>query len=164
MEFKATNNIAGYEGLVSGLRIAKTLGVRRLLVRGDSQLVAKQVQKEYSCNDHRMAEYLAEVQKMEKHFDGFEVRYEPRLDNKDADHLAWIASSRSPVPEDVILEKLSTPSAAIQSQGLPSAGAEVMLLDMPNEYGQVEDWRVLIRNYLKSNLPPDDSPEAQRMK
>ena len=44
LDFKATNNIAEYEGLVTGLRIAKSLGIRRLLVRGDSQLVAKQVQ------------------------------------------------------------------------------------------------------------------------
>ena len=82
--------------------------------------MAKQVQKEYSCNDDRMADYLAEVRKMEKHFDGFEVHYVPRLDNKDADHLAWIASSRSPILDDVILEKLAAPSATTSNQGLPS--------------------------------------------
>jgi hypothetical protein len=46
---------------------------------------------------------------MEKFFDGFEVRYVPRLENRDADHLAWIASSRAPVPSDVIVEKLTKP-------------------------------------------------------
>jgi hypothetical protein len=35
-----------------------------------------------------MARYLAEVHRMEKFFDGFEVRYVPHLDNRDADHLA----------------------------------------------------------------------------
>jgi ribonuclease HI len=39
--FPATNNIAEYEGLVTGLRLAKDPGIRRLLIRGDSQLVAK---------------------------------------------------------------------------------------------------------------------------
>jgi ribonuclease HI len=43
LEFPATNNIAEYEGLVTGLRQAKDLAIRRLLIRGDSQLVAKQV-------------------------------------------------------------------------------------------------------------------------
>jgi hypothetical protein len=57
-----------------------------------------------------MAKYLAEVRRMEKFFDGFEVRYVPRLDNRDADHLAWIASSRVPIPSDVIIEKLTKPS------------------------------------------------------
>jgi hypothetical protein len=46
-----------------------------------------------------MTEYLAELRRMEKFFDGFEVRYVPRLDNRDADHLAWIASSRAPTPQ-----------------------------------------------------------------
>jgi hypothetical protein len=50
--------------------------------------VAKQVQKEYDCNNDMMAGYLAEVRRMEKFFDGFEVWYVPRLANRDADHLA----------------------------------------------------------------------------
>jgi ribonuclease HI len=86
-------------GLVNGLRLAKDLGIQQLLIRGDSQLVAKQVQKEYDCNSDMMAEYLAEVCMIDKFFDGFEVRYVPRLNNCDADHLAWIASSRAPTPQ-----------------------------------------------------------------
>jgi hypothetical protein len=50
--------------------------------------VAKQVQKEYDCNNDMMAEYLGEVCMMEKFFNEFEVRYVPRLNNHDADHLA----------------------------------------------------------------------------
>jgi ribonuclease HI len=88
LKFLATNNITEYEGLVTGLRLAKDLGIRQLLIRGDSQLVAKQVQKVYDYNNDKMTEYLAEVRKMEKFFDGFEVWYIPHLDNRDADHLA----------------------------------------------------------------------------
>jgi hypothetical protein len=72
--FPATNNVVEFEGLVTGLRLAKDLGIRWLLIRGDSQLVAKQVQKEYDCNNNKMTEYLAEVRRLEKFFDGFEVR------------------------------------------------------------------------------------------
>jgi hypothetical protein len=68
------------------------------------------VQKEYDCNNEKMTEYLAEVHRMEKFFDGFEVWYVPRLDNYDADDLAWIVSSRAPTPMDIIIEKLSKPS------------------------------------------------------
>jgi ribonuclease HI len=107
IEFSATNNIAEYEGLVTGLQLAKELGIRRLLIWGHSQLVAKQVQKECGYNDDKMADYLVEVQRMEKFFDGFEVRYVPCLDNHDVDHLAWIASSRASIPSDVIIEKLT---------------------------------------------------------
>jgi ribonuclease HI len=41
IEFLATNNTAEYEGLVTGLRLAKELSNWRLLIRGDSQLMAK---------------------------------------------------------------------------------------------------------------------------
>jgi hypothetical protein len=69
--------------------------------------MAKQVQKEYDYNNDMMAGYLAEVSRMEKFFNEFEVRYVPHLDNHNADHLAWITSSRAPTPPDVIVERLS---------------------------------------------------------
>jgi hypothetical protein len=69
--------------------------------------VAKQVQKEYDYNNKKMAEYLAEVHRMEKFFNRFEVWYVPRLDNHDTDHLSWIASSKAPILLDVIIEELS---------------------------------------------------------
>ena len=39
LHFPVSNNMAKYEALLSGLRIAIELGVKRLDVRGDSQLV-----------------------------------------------------------------------------------------------------------------------------
>ena len=39
----STNNTAEYEGLLAGLRIVADLGVKKLIVRGDSQLVVRQV-------------------------------------------------------------------------------------------------------------------------
>nr|CAE02097.1 OSJNBa0020I02.4 [Oryza sativa Japonica Group] len=42
LDFRATNNMAEYEGLLVGLRVAAGLGIRRLLVLGDSQLVVNQ--------------------------------------------------------------------------------------------------------------------------
>ena len=44
---EATNNTAEYEELFSGLRIMVELGIKRLIVRGDSQLVTKEVNKDY---------------------------------------------------------------------------------------------------------------------
>jgi ribonuclease HI len=54
LEFPATNNIAEYKGLVTGLRLVKDLSIQRLLIRGDLQLVAKEVQKEYDWNNEMM--------------------------------------------------------------------------------------------------------------
>jgi hypothetical protein len=78
-----------------------------------------------------MTEYLAELRRMEKFFDGFEVRYVPRLDNRDADHLAWIASSRAPTLPDVIIEKLSKPSVRPAEEVIDVAKPDLMVIDEP---------------------------------
>jgi ribonuclease HI len=157
--FPTTNNIVEYEGLVTGLRLAKDLGIRRLLIRGDSQLFAKQVQKEYDCNNDKMAEYLAEVRRLEKFFDGFEVRYVPRLDNRDADHLAWIASSRAPIPPDVILERLVKPSAKATE---PSEDTGLMVIDRLDQQSGF-DWMSQIRSYLENRPLADDDAEIEHI-
>ena len=41
LEFEATNNMAEYEALIFGLTQGLSLGVRQLLVKGDSQLIIK---------------------------------------------------------------------------------------------------------------------------
>jgi hypothetical protein len=97
---------------------------------GNSQLVAKQVQKEYDCNNDMIAKYLAEVCMMEKFFNGFEVQYVPRLENLDVDHLAWIASSRAPTPPDVIIERLSKPSVKPE-ESTSEVGPELLIIDEP---------------------------------
>lgn len=56
---QATNNTAEYEGLLAGLRVAVGLGIKHLIIRGDSQLVINQVTKDYECL--QMAVYVDEV-------------------------------------------------------------------------------------------------------
>jgi hypothetical protein len=78
-----------------------------------------------------MVEYLAKVRRMEKFFDGFEVRFVPLLDNRDADHLAWIASSRAPTPLDVIIGKLSKPSVKPAEQADEATKQDLMVSNEP---------------------------------
>ena len=47
LEFKATNNIIEYEGLILGLNKVKALGARIVLAKTDSHVVVGQVEKEY---------------------------------------------------------------------------------------------------------------------
>jgi ribonuclease HI len=51
LEFKAINYMGECEALIFGLSTALSLGARQLLVKGDSQLIIKQVRGEYYCND-----------------------------------------------------------------------------------------------------------------
>ena len=62
IHFLVSNNVAEYEALVNGLRIAIELGIRRLDVQGDSQLVIDHVMKESSCHNAKMATYCHKVQ------------------------------------------------------------------------------------------------------
>jgi hypothetical protein len=64
LNFRATNNTAEYEGLLAGIRAAAALGVRRLIVKGDSELIANQVHKDYKCFSPELSKYLAEVRMM----------------------------------------------------------------------------------------------------
>jgi hypothetical protein len=93
-----------------------------------------------------MVGYLAEVHRMEKFFDGLEVWYVSCLDNHDADHLAWIASSKAPTPPDVIVERLSKPSVKPE-ESTSEVGPEQMIIDEQARQ-PAYDWMSLIRAYL----------------
>jgi hypothetical protein len=104
-----------------------------------------------------MAEYPVEVRRLDKFFDGFEVRYVSCLDNQDANHLLWIASSRAPTPSDVIIEKLTKPSIKAAE---PVEGADLMVINGP-EQQLAYDWMSLIRAYLDNQPLSNDNVEVE---
>src|SRR5438132_12316999 len=108
--FPASNNATEYEALLHGLRITISLGIRRLAVRGDSELVVNQVQKEYSCTSTKMSAYCQEVRKLEGTFDGLELTHVLRNDNTEADKVAKMGSRRAPVPIGVFIQQLYQPT------------------------------------------------------
>jgi hypothetical protein len=56
--WEVSNNKAEYEALLHGLRLAISLGIKRLLVYGDSLLVVRQVNKKWDCNKETMDAYV----------------------------------------------------------------------------------------------------------
>ena len=106
-----SNNIAEYEGLIAGLKAAPTMGVRRLTVKGDSQLLVNISNKVYDPKDEHMEAYLAEVRKMEKQFLGLELQHVPRGTNKEADDIAKRASKWQRQEPGIFEERLFKPSA-----------------------------------------------------
>ena len=110
IHFPASNNAVEYEALLHGLRIAISLGIRWLAIRGDSELVVNYVQKEYSCTSTKMSAYCQEVRKLEGTFDGLELTHVLRNDNNEADELAKIGSRRAPIPTGVFVQQLHHPT------------------------------------------------------
>jgi ribonuclease HI len=87
LHFPASNNMAEYEALLCGLRIAIEIGIKRLDVRGDSQLVIDQVMKNASCDDNKMEAYFNAVRALEEKFYGIELNHVPRRCNEASPHL-----------------------------------------------------------------------------
>jgi ribonuclease HI len=93
-------------GLLFGLSTALSLGVRQLLVKGDSQLIVKQVKGECSYNDPQLAAYLLHARKLEKDFEVLDLRHIPCAENAVADDLSAKASTSAPVPDGVLERRL----------------------------------------------------------
>jgi hypothetical protein len=134
--------MAEYEALLFGLKIAIETGIKRLDVRGDSQLVIDQVMKNASYHDDKMEEYCKVVQALKDKFYGMELNHVPRRYNE-ADELAKIASGRITVLPNVFARDVAQPSVNLEScpssheepSGAPSSptGVEPMDEDPSNE-------------------------------
>jgi ribonuclease HI len=101
LHFPTSNNMAKYEALLCGLRITIEIGIKRLNIRGDSQLVIGQVMKNASCHDEKMEAYYNAVHALEDKFYGIKLNHVPRKYNEEADGLGKIASRRITVPPNV---------------------------------------------------------------
>ena len=90
--------------------MAISLGIRRLMIFGDFDLVINQVMKEWDIRSPAMTTYCVAVRKLEKKFDGLELHHIPRAQNQAADGLAKLGSTRGQIPSGVYLEHLHAPT------------------------------------------------------
>jgi ribonuclease HI len=88
--FPASNNVAEYEALIHGLNIAISLGIKRLMVYGDSLVVISQINKEWDCSN---LEFLSR--------------------NTAANALSKLGSSRTQVPPGVFAQEVLHPSISL---------------------------------------------------
>ena len=74
LEFPCLNNTAEYEAYLTRLAIALEIGVKRLKVLGDSNLVVCQAKGSFSLKEPSLAPYRAMAQRMEEKFSTFEMK------------------------------------------------------------------------------------------
>ena len=79
--FKASNNQVEYKALLAGLKQAKKLGVQRLVIKRDSQLVIGQVKGECQDKEPKLQWYLDRVKEIIEEFEECTVEYIPREQN-----------------------------------------------------------------------------------
>jgi hypothetical protein len=124
--------MAEYEALFCGLRITIETGIKRLDVRGDSQLVIDQVMKNASCHADKMEAYCNVVRALEDKFYSIELNHVPHRYNEEADELAKIASGQITVPPNVFARDVARPSVSL---GLAPSIQEEPLEDPSNPKG-----------------------------
>ncbi|XP_071683159.1 uncharacterized protein [Lolium perenne] len=110
IHFRASNNVAEYEALVHGLKVAKEVGVRRIICYGDSDLVVQQCSGDWAAKDANMASYRFYVQQIAGFFEGCKFHHVPRAANEAADTLSKLGSSRQEIPAGIALSHLRKPS------------------------------------------------------
>jgi ribonuclease HI len=99
----ATNNIAEYLAAIDALRAVYRLGHRGVvLLRGDSQLVIKQVTGVWACHSDHLREHLAHLRRAMTYFQDVRAIWIRREQNERADALSRAAYERAtgrPAPE-----------------------------------------------------------------
>jgi ribonuclease HI len=91
----ATNNQAEYQALISGLEVAEQIGVKRLQIYSDSELVVKQLLGEYRVRHPRLRPLFKEALSRLQHFDEYAIVHVARECNQHADRLAGEAIDRA---------------------------------------------------------------------
>jgi ribonuclease HI/transposase InsO family protein len=153
--FLASNNAAEYEALIQGLNIAISLGIKRLMVYGDSLVVISQINKYWDCSTNSMGKYCTTIRKLEDKFEGLEFHHVERDCNVAADALSKLGSSRAQAPLKIFVQVVSRPS-------IPSDQAEECnTLSQPES--DPNDWREPIIRYIKNEEEPDDKAVAERI-
>jgi ribonuclease HI len=83
----ATNNVAEWTGLLTGLQAALELGVDDLAVRLDSELVVKQISGAYRVKHEGLIPLHAKAKALLRKFARVDVRHVRRKENAAADAL-----------------------------------------------------------------------------
>ncbi|MDP9017565.1 MAG: ribonuclease HI family protein [Candidatus Eremiobacteraeota bacterium] len=83
----ATNNVAEWNGLLDGLIRARQLGIERLAIRLDSELVVKQLTGEYRVKHPDLQPFHQKAKKLMREFSSIDLKHVFRKDNKLADAL-----------------------------------------------------------------------------
>jgi ribonuclease HI len=151
LDFSCTDNIAEYEALLLGLRKLKAMGIRRAILKTDSQVISGHVDKSSKARDPKLEKYLDTVRRLAS-FEGFSVKNIPRGENEHAVLLAKSATQGLPLPSKVFFETIKAPSVELMER--------VVLAISPVHS---EDWRTEIISFLQGNCLSDDEAYNKRM-
>ncbi|XP_074377178.1 uncharacterized protein LOC141718697 [Apium graveolens] len=147
--FKIRNNQAEYEALISGLRLKKSLGISKVIVYSDSQIVVKQTSGEYITKDPTLAQYQAMVRNILEATPDITILQINREENNKADELSKLIQNTSDFASSVYFEELK-PTSTERSEVLYIRSAD--------------NWMTPYIAYLRDGTLPEDQNKARYLK
>ena len=107
---RCTNNVAEYRALITGLEEAKKFGAKKLIIRGDSELIIRQMTGQYRVKHPDLQPLHAKAQDLLHAFDSAKIEHNLRHKNTLADKLANLAMDRKGDVTDADESPLDEPS------------------------------------------------------
>jgi ribonuclease HI len=95
---KATNNFAEYTAMIRALDCCRQLGVKKLRLHSDSELMVKQMRGEYQVRHPDILPLFAKARDLVSEFQHVEFVHVPRAENAEADRLGNEALDGTPHP------------------------------------------------------------------
>lgn len=93
---QGTHNIAEWQALILGLGTALKHGERHVLVKGDSMLVVKQINREWKTKNEALRSLRGQAEELLARFETWRVEWIPREENRRTDELG--RSQQAPGP------------------------------------------------------------------
>ena len=83
----ATNNVAEYQAMISGLEMALDHGIRQLAIFSDSELIVRQLEGRYKVKNEGLRPYYQQAKSILSRLEEYEINAIPREANAHADEL-----------------------------------------------------------------------------
>ncbi len=84
---KSTNNVAEYSGLLAAVKRASEMGIKKVKIRMDSELIVRQLTGRYRVKNANLKPLYADCMNYLRSFDKWVVEHIPREENTEADQL-----------------------------------------------------------------------------
>jgi hypothetical protein len=114
------------------------MGIKRAILKTDSQVISGHVDKSSKARDPKLEKYLDTVRRLEASFEGFSVKKNSKRGNEHADLLAKSAAQGLPLPSEVFFETIKAPSVELMERA-------VLTISPVHS----EDWRTEIISFVQ---------------
>jgi len=116
---KATNNVAEYRALITAMEEAKKLGATRIKIRGDSELVVRQMTGVYRVKHPDLIPLHRQAKELFESFEAATIEHNYREKNELADTLGNLAMDRRAdvTDADAAASPLDTPAPKAPQAG-----------------------------------------------